>query len=203
MQPRHRRFVIALAMLLAALVVMGPNAVSSQAPPKAVPIAEAPASMGPAIQRAQAGMTTLQQALQARLVDTMAAEGPVAALRVCGREAYMLSATTAEQQGIAIGRTSHAVRNPKNAPRAWAADIVSKGKGQRFATAHGWAVDLGDRVGVLQPIEARETCIICHGAPAQLPQEISAALKQAYPDDRATGFAPGDLRGWLWAEAPR
>jgi len=24
-----------------------------------------------------------------------------------------------------------------------------------------------------------------------------------YPQDRATGFAVGDLRGWMWAEAPK
>jgi hypothetical protein len=203
MRPHHRRFVIALALLLAALAAMGWHTVSSQSVAAAVPIAEAPDAMRPAIERAEAGMTALQLALQGKLMEAMAAEGPVAAMRICSREAYMLSAATAEQQGIAIGRTSHALRNPENAPRPWAADLVARGKGQRFAAAHGWAVDLGDRIGVLQPIEARDTCIICHGAPTQLPQEIGAAVKQAYPDDRATGFAPGDLRGWLWAEVPK
>jgi hypothetical protein len=28
------------------------------------------------------------------------------------------------------------------------------------------------------------------------------ALAARYPDDRATGFAPGDLRGWFWVEVP-
>jgi hypothetical protein len=199
----RRRVIVLLAILVVALVTMGGAAVFSEAPSQAVPIDKAPAALQPAVERAQNGMTALQQALQAKLVDTMSSEGPVAAVRVCGRDAYMLSAMTAEQQGIAIGRTSHGVRNPKNAPRRWAADVVAAGQGKRFHETHGWVVDLGDRVGVLQPLEARETCIICHGAPAQMPPEISAALKQAYPDDRGTGFAPGDLRGWLWAEVPK
>jgi hypothetical protein len=34
-------------------------------------------------------------------------------------------------------------------------------------------------------------------------QRIGATLAVAYPGDRATGFAPGDLRGWMWAEVPK
>ncbi len=30
--------------------------------------------------------------------------------------------------------------------------------------------------------------------------EAAAALAKSYPDDRATGFAVGDLRGVLWVE---
>jgi hypothetical protein len=203
MKPGHRRILVLLAIIVAALVTMGGGTLFSEAPSKAVPIDKAPAALQPAVERAQHGMQALQQALQAKLVDTMSSEGPVAAVRVCGRDAYVLSAMTAEQQGIAIGRTSHGVRNPRNAPRPWAAEVVASGQGRRYEQAHGWVVDLGDRVGVLQPVEARETCIICHGAPAQMPLEVSAALKQAYPEDRGTGFTPGDLRGWLWAEVPK
>jgi hypothetical protein len=34
-------------------------------------------------------------------------------------------------------------------------------------------------------------------------KNLGAALAGAYPQDRATGFAPGDLRGWMWAEVPK
>ena len=199
---RRRRFVLLSLVVLAALVTMASATLHSQAP-RAVPLDDAPSELAPAIARAGEGMTALQSALQDALMEALASEGPVAAVHVCAREAYVLAAVTAEQQGIAIGRTSHALRNPKNAPRPWAAAIVAEGGSVPFARAHGWAVDLGDRVGVLQPIQTRDTCIICHGAPAALPPEITAALGERYPEDRATGFAAGQVRGWLWAEVPK
>ena len=32
--------------------------------------------------------------------------------------------------------------------------------------------------------------------------DIAASIDETYPDDQATGFAEGDLRGWMWVEAP-
>jgi hypothetical protein len=64
-------------------------------------------------------------------------------------------------------------------------------------------VDLGDRVGVLRPIGTAEACTRCHGAEADVHRTIGGALAKSYPHDRATGFAPGDLRGWMWAEVPK
>jgi len=61
-------------------------------------------------------------------------------------------------------------------------------------------VDLGDRVGVLRPIGTIEMCTRCHGDAKTVQQNIGQALAAAYPQDRATGFAAGDLRGWTWAE---
>ena len=43
-------------------------------------------------------------------------------------------------------------------------------------------------------------CLACHGAPEQIPAEVAAILAERYPDDQATGYAVGDLRGALWAE---
>ena len=32
--------------------------------------------------------------------------------------------------------------------------------------------------------------------------ELSAVLAERYPDDQATGYAAGDLKGAIWAETP-
>lgn len=61
-------------------------------------------------------------------------------------------------------------------------------------------LDLGDRVGVLRPIGTLEFCATCHGPREVVETAIGEVLKAAYPDDEAIGFAPGDLRGWIWAE---
>lgn len=60
--------------------------------------------------------------------------------------------------------------------RVWHEDAVLNGtSGQRF----------------FQRITVEETCQACHGDKANRPDFV----KEGYPDDRAYGFEPGDLRG--------
>jgi hypothetical protein len=42
----------------------------------------------------------------------------------------------------------------------------------------------------------------CHGPSDSLAPDVADALALHYPDDRATGFTEGDLRGWFWVEVP-
>lgn len=42
-----------------------------------------------------------------------------------------------------------------------------------------------------------------HGAPETFAPEVTALLRDAYPDDRAVGFTEGELRGFAWAEVPK
>ncbi len=35
-----------------------------------------------------------------------------------------------------------------------------------------------------------------------LAEGVGERLAELYPDDRATGFAPGELRGWFWMKVP-
>ena len=38
---------------------------------------------------------------------------------------------------------------------------------------------------------------------AARPCTQAPALAASYPQDQATGFGAGDLRGWMWAEVPK
>jgi len=45
----------------------------------------------------------------------------------------------------------------------------------------------------MKAIPTGPQCVVCHGenvAPA-----LAETIQRLYPDDQATGFAPGDLRG--------
>lgn len=57
-------------------------------------------------------------------------------------------------------------------------------------------------LGVTFPIRLKPRCLVCHGPKDYLMQEVREALAEDYPDDRATGFAVGGLRGWFWVEVP-
>lgn len=159
-----------------------------------------PEPLAPYHARAQAAFDALQKTIGGRLREVMAGEGAAAAVGACKTDGPALTAEVAKAQAIALGRTSHRLRNPANAAPAWARARVESGAGLQAADAAPFAVDLGDRVGVMAPIAAAPMCLSCHGDPAALDQTVRAALAARYPDDRATGFAAGDLRGWFWAE---
>jgi hypothetical protein len=169
----------------------------------AVPVDEASVDMQPAIARAQAAGKTLQTVLQDRLIELLPKSGPAGAIEVCRRDAYAVAADIGMQQGISMGRTSHKLRNPANAPRPWAAAVVAENAGRKYNDAKTYAVDLGSQVGVLVPIGMGETCSLCHGTKSWVPADVAAVLQQSYPGDQATGFATGDIRGWVWAEVPK
>jgi hypothetical protein len=104
--------------------------------------------------------------------------------------------------GVRVGRTSARLRNPENAPPPWAQGHVAATDGRKAADVAAVAFDLGDRVGLLRPIEVRKRCLHCHAPREQLAEGTRQWLERAYPKDRALGYALGDLRGFWWAEAP-
>jgi hypothetical protein len=109
----------------------------------------------------------------------------------------------ARHEGIEAGRTSDRLRVPTNVPKPWAASIVAEHAGKRAADVEGFAVDLGDRVGVLRPIAERPLCAACHGDRDKLDPRVRQELDDRYPRDRALSFQTGELRGWFWAEIPK
>lgn len=193
---------IAYVVVPIALAAAG-LAAQSHSPARGQSIDEAPAALRPMAARAEQGMNALQAALLARLGEQMKSGGPASAVRVCRDEAQAIGARVAREQGLALGRTSHRLRNPQNAAPQWAAALVREGAGTKAGSPGVRVFDLGDRVGVARPIGFVEMCGACHGAPERIPAEVRALVASAYPADAATGFAPGDLRGWIWAEVSK
>ena len=168
-----------------------------------VPVAEAPAAWGPAIRRAEEAGKSFQQALQARLGAAMAQGGPPAAVEVCASEARKIGADAAAASGVRLGRTSDRLRNPENAPPAWARTPLQLAAGEKATAVAPLAVDLGPRIGVLLPIGVRSGCLACHGPQAGISPQVAEALARRYPADRAKGYAEGDFRGFVWVEVPK
>lgn len=156
-----------------------------------------------AVERAEAAIRALQVTLVGRLTEEWNQGGAASAVTVCRDEAQPLTRRVAAEHEVALGRTSHRLRNPLNAAPAWAVSFVQSHAATRAADAAPVNVDLGDRVGVLRPIATMEMCTACHGDAAAVEKSLGTVLQKAYPDDKAVGFAVGDLRGWMWAEAKR
>jgi len=158
------------------------------------------------IARADAAAKKLGGALKARLVEAMGQGGPPSAVRVCADEAPSIAARVRGETGVSVGRASLRPRSPGNVPPEWVGAWLSA-QGERKAeglTGTSTVVDTatGRVARVLKPIAIEALCLACHGDPASIAPEVSAVLKTTYPADRALGYALGDLRGALWAEAP-
>ena len=72
----------------------------------------------------------LAERLTARLTDAMTTAGPAAAVQVCSEVAQQLANEVGTEFRVRIGRTSFKLRNPKNVPPAWAAELVEQRDGR-------------------------------------------------------------------------
>lgn len=140
----------------------------------------------------------LQSALGPKLMAAMQSSGPAGAIVVCQEVAQDLTeATQRIDPKVTIRRTALRVRNPANAP-----DALDRG------VMEAWITD-NNRVGppepvlsptengtiVHRPIMTAELCLQCHGSANQIAPETAKLIAQLYPEDAATGFNAGELRG--------
>ncbi|MEJ2603476.1 MAG: DUF3365 domain-containing protein [Gammaproteobacteria bacterium] len=149
------------------------------------------------VAQAEQAAAELGSRLKSRLVDTMAAEGPVAAIRVCSEEAPEIARQVSGDTGLTVSRTSLRVRNPDNAPDARERAVLELWQkriedGTPAAALGTFVSDGGDFLW-MKPIVAGAPCLMCHGI--DIPDAVANAIADRYPQDRATGFAEGDLRG--------
>lgn len=133
--------------------------------------------------------------LSARLMAVMQADGPVAAIDVCSKEAVTLADAVGKAHGVEIGRTSYKLRNPANSPRNWAKPFVDN----RTDTPQHVLLEDGS-LGALFPIHLKVKCLMCHGQPDDILDVVKPQLANLYPNDDATGFKLDELRGWFWVE---
>ena len=170
-------------------------------PPAATWTAVAEDDLTPAqrdqLARALAARDAMMGQLVGRLTEVITAEGPAAAIVVCQGEAPQIAQAIAKEHGVAIGRTSFKLRHPANQPPPWAVALVQQRVAEPAYVAHP-----DGRLAALLPIRVKKKCLTCHGGDADIPAAVREKLEGLYPQDQATGFAEGDLRGWFWVEAP-
>jgi hypothetical protein len=192
-----RRIVPAVLLASAAVIAVAAE------PPRTWAPEEVPATLAPAVARGDAAIDELRGRLFARLNELIVQGGPISAIRLCSAEAPVIAGEIGTAQGVDLGRTSFRLRNGANAPRPWAAAFVKAAAGRQPSEVAPLVVDLGDRVGLLRPIVVMPACTRCHGAAAGIDSDVKAELASRYPKDEATGFKPGDLRGFFWAEVKK
>lgn len=178
-----------------------PTAAAEPAPtPSPAEPAAADTPEARAFARAGEAAQKLGGALKQRLQAAMQEGGPEAAINVCADHAQQITAE-AQAQGVRVGRASLRLRNPKNKGPAWVEAWLAAQGERPVAGLEPVRVVEGGTARLLKPIGVEPLCVTCHGPAESLPPGVKALLEQRYPDDRAVGYAAGELRGALWAEA--
>ena len=157
-----------------------------------LPFGSAGSQEDPLLTRSREVTAEFASRMQAALQQGLADVGPVGAIGVCKDIAPEIAEVLSRESGATVSRTSLRVRNPKNAPSDWQEAVL-----RRFETADESRehfernADGGARY--MKAIPTGGLCLNCHGT--VLAPEIAARLKEAYPEDKATGYYLGDVRG--------
>ncbi len=148
-------------------------------------------------EKATTAIKDYAQALKSALTEAMQTGGPQKAVEVCHTEAPEIAARLSQQHDLTISRTSLKPRNTANAPDEWERGVL-----QTFEQQHadGESIDSlisktesGSQMRLMKAIPTGELCLTCHGE--NVAPELQSLIDKHYPDDQATGFSVGDIRG--------
>jgi len=140
--------------------------------------------------------------LKGELKSALKAEGPVGAIGVCQEAAPAVTRDVAAKHGWDVGRTALKLRNPDNAPDDWEREVLEAFVAQREAGADPKKLSVTRVVNrdgeatfrYMKAIPlAQKPCATCHGT--NVDPDLRAEILERYPEDKAVGFKPGEIRG--------
>lgn len=147
----------------------------------------------------------LQEELSGKLKAAMQQGGPISAIEVCQIEAPRIAAELSSAgEPSRVWRTAVKLRNPNNVPDEEALRVLEQftltlSDGENPPLTQFIAHPDGS-ARYMQSIIMQPPCLACHGA--ALADDVKAALAERYPEDQATGFEVGDLRGAFVVDWP-
>jgi len=136
--------------------------------------------------------------LKPQLKQALTEGGPTHAIAICADIAPGIADSLSAQSGWIVRRVSLKSRNASRAvPDSWERKVLlefdrRQAAGEQPAELHFGEVVNGQyrymQAQVVEPV-----CLVCHGK--GLSDEVQATLKEYYPDDWATGYSLGQVRG--------
>lgn len=140
--------------------------------------------------------------LKTELQTAMQAGGPINALNVCNTKAPEIANSVSASQQLQVSRVSLRNRNPTlGLPNEWQAKVLSEFEARKV---QGEALEslvyseIVENTGkrefrFMKAIPTEAMCLTCHGT--EISPAVLTRLQALYPQDKATGFKEGDLRG--------
>jgi len=137
------------------------------------------------------------------LIKEIQSNGIVSAVAVCSDTAHVLSNNFGLERGVFIKRVSNKNRNRFNYPDEYESEILDhfasmKQKGElNEKSEHSEIVTIEEikYIKYMKPIFIHAECLNCHGKDNEITDPVRKIINKKYPQDKATGYSLGDLRG--------
>lgn len=163
-----------------------------------------PSTEEKAIQKGNDLSSAVLQKLGGELKSQMQTNGVMGALHFCSQNALTLTEQIAKESNTSIKRISLKNRNSFNAAQKEEIALLNQWETlvKSAQPLPPQVLNVSDkRITYYKPILINnEACLKCHG---NVEGELAKAIKAAYPEDKATGYKMGDLRGMIAIEMPR
>jgi len=141
------------------------------------------------------------KALSGELMGALQEGGVQNAIGYCHLHANPITDSLSEAHDVVISRLSYKSRNPGNKPGESDLLVIASYHGQ-LAEGRELRPHLektgADMIYYAPIVIQNPACLLCHGEPGNtMDQENYEFILERYPDDLATGYQLGDLRG-IW-----
>ena len=147
-----------------------------------------------------------------KLKAAMSTDGPVAAVSVCKESAPAIARQLSVANDAKVTRVGTRVRNQNmGIPNAWQKEALTQfearlSQGEKAADIEYWQVaDNGHGKSELRyakAIAVQPQCLSCHGSAQDIAAPLAEKLRIEYPNDQATGYSVGQLRGAVVVTRP-
>lgn len=144
---------------------------------------------------------TYQGRLMAKLGEALKNGGPKAGIEVCTIASPQIAQDVSKSSGAEIKRISLQPRSPLAVPtdiqreflNQWLQSPLKPDESPKDV-AYKANENGREYIYYMRAITLKEKpCTTCHGK--NIAPEVKAAIDKSYPNDKATGYAAGDLRG--------
>lgn len=148
--------------------------------------------------------------LLAVLTEEIGKNGPEGAILVCRDKAPQLAKAASDETGWSVRRVSLRNRNPRAVPDGWERAALEDFDRRAASGESATTLEKAEIVAeggkqsyrYMRALPTQPLCLNCHGAPEQLTPAVLEKLKALYPDDKAVGYRPGDIRGAITIRKP-
>ena len=157
-----------------------------------------------ALKLGESASTALIQKLGGEVKAVMQKDGPVEAVNFCSKNAISLTHEVSKAHGVKMKRVTLQQRNPLNRPTSEEINLMNTWMSAMTKAQQPTAVLVNATTGFTyyKPLViTNDVCLKCHGV-VEPSTPLGQALKTAYPNDRATGYKMGDLRGMIVVDIP-
>ena len=149
-------------------------------------------------QEARALARAFVDRLKPQLKQALAEGGPGRAIEVCASAAPEIADSLSAESGWTVKRVSLKARNVSRAlPDSWERSVLQQFDERQAAGEDPADINHGEvrngRYRYLQAQGVEPICLVCHGQ--KVADAVQESLTVWYPDDMATGYSLGEVRG--------